>query len=277
MATVQCIQCGVMFNVVPARLSTAKFCSYACRGAWRKVNYRGDANPRWTGGVREKHCQRCGVAFRQNPTEAISTFAKRKFCTKACADVGGFRYSGKDHPNYREEARRRNRGQHHHKWVNAVISRDKATCQHCGAVGVELHAHHIKSFRDHPELRFDVSNGITLCYKCHWAVHTALDEKAVNSGNIPPGNAEDNPEPSLRGNLLEGVTTRGRAYRRWVGPCVFCGNTVSRRLSDVKGRKAIFCNHSCAMKFTQARLRKERDANGSNASTSAAPERDEIV
>ncbi|WP_416360620.1 HNH endonuclease [Burkholderia gladioli] len=50
--------------------------------------------------------------------------------------------------------------------------RDRFTCQHCGdARGGNLHAHHILPFATHPELRVDVSNGITLCKPCHKAVH----------------------------------------------------------------------------------------------------------
>jgi 5-methylcytosine-specific restriction endonuclease McrA len=230
----------------------------------------GKHHPRWLGGERKKKaCQFCGEKFGQKPTEAVTTFWKRKFCSKPCADKGGFRYTGKEHPNYREEARRKNRGGSHHKWVNAVISRDKATCRKCGAQGVELHAHHIKSYRDHPELRFDVDNGLTLCFRCHWETHTALTAKAVNSVNTRKGNTE----PSLQGNLLEGVTTRGRACRRVVVPCGWCGNIVSKRLSDAKGKKALFCNKRC-MGFWAWHKNKSL---GSNSSTSPAPERDEIV
>lgn len=246
MERLKCAVCSKVFEVVPARIKTAKFCSNKCAGEWRRNNFRGESNPNFRGGGL-RPCQHCGEKFWARPS-----MADQKFCSKGCADKGGFRYSGKDHPNYREDARRKSRGGSHHKWVNAVISRDGAKCQCCGVVEVELHAHHIKSYRDHPELRFDVSNGITLCYKCHWEVHAALNAKAVNSGNIQPGKAEDNPEPSSRGNPLEGVTTRGRAYRRWVGPCAWCGTTISKRWSDTKGKANLFCNKHCMGKHTAA-------------------------
>ncbi len=276
MLAVQCVQCSKEFHVRPYRKDSAKFCSILCRSNWRKEHFSGENNPNFRGG-RFKPCQECG-----SPFWVIPATEHKKFCSKPCADKGGLRYTGKDHPSYREDARRRNRGGSHHKWVNAVISRDKATCQHCGATEVELHAHHIKSYKDHPELRFDVANGITLCFKCHWAVHTALNEKAVNSVNTLTGNAEGNTEPSLRGNLLEGVTTRGRAYRRWVGPCDWCKTTISKRWSDVKGKNAHFCGKHCMGKWLAANRTYRRWANPEFptaviASTSPAPERDDIV
>lgn len=246
---VKCEQCGKEKAVIPAVAKTFRFCSVRCRADWRSTNWVGDKHPRWTGGQREKACQECGETFKIREGQPITTFKKQKFCSKDCADKGGFRYSGESHPNYREEARRKNRGGSHHKWVNAVISRDGAKCVRCGVSGVELHAHHIKSYRDHPELRFEVSNGMTVCYRCHWAIHSAENENGVNSGKLLTGGAEDNPEPSQSGNVLEGLTTRGRAYRRWVGECPQCGGFISKRLSDVKDNARTFCSKSCKAKW----------------------------
>ena len=62
------------------------------------------------------------------------------------------------------------------KWRDKVFKRDKYACQKCGAkcgggVVVELHAHHIRGFAQHPKLRFEVNNGTTLCVDCHHREH----------------------------------------------------------------------------------------------------------
>lgn len=52
-------------------------------------------------------------------------------------------------------------------WRDSVFKRDNYTCVICGSKGRYLNADHIKQFAYFPELRFDVSNGRTLCVLCH--------------------------------------------------------------------------------------------------------------
>jgi len=54
-------------------------------------------------------------------------------------------------------------------WASMVKLRDKQ-CTKCSSV-YDLHAHHIKSFKDNEELRYDLNNGITLCGQCHRKWH----------------------------------------------------------------------------------------------------------
>lgn len=56
------------------------------------------------------------------------------------------------------------------KWKNDVLKRDEGKCKRCGSKN-NLHIHHIKSFAEYKDLRFEVNNGITLCKKCHKEVH----------------------------------------------------------------------------------------------------------
>lgn len=60
------------------------------------------------------------------------------------------------------------------KWRMKVFQRDNFTCQICGQVGGKLNAHHIKSFAKYKKLRTVVSNGITLCEKCHKQLHKEM-------------------------------------------------------------------------------------------------------
>lgn len=54
------------------------------------------------------------------------------------------------------------------KWRRDVYTRDNYECQwpNCNCKK-KLNAHHILRWSDHPGLRYNVSNGITLCKKHH--------------------------------------------------------------------------------------------------------------
>ncbi len=61
------------------------------------------------------------------------------------------------------------------EWRLSVYKRDGFKCVGCGdATGGNLQAHHILSFADYPEERFNVSNGTTLCRECHKKVHPEI-------------------------------------------------------------------------------------------------------
>ncbi len=54
-------------------------------------------------------------------------------------------------------------------WSQAIRKRD-GKCLTCG-IGSNLHAHHIERFILNKEKQFDLSNGITLCVRCHYRKH----------------------------------------------------------------------------------------------------------
>jgi DNA-binding XRE family transcriptional regulator len=232
---IKCINCKKLFHVVPARQKTAKFCSRLCKGEWMSQNLRGDNHPNWQKDRPTiKHCKLCGNELIQGKTEAISSFRKRKFCSKECADNGGLRYEGESHPNYKIDSRRKAERGKHGAWARAVISRDNGTCQKCGAKNLELHAHHIEPFAENPEKRWDIGNGITLCYKCHWEAHELdIQHEKFLQGDVIP---------------VEGFK-RGKPSRRWEGYCKWCDNFISKQWSQRKNRINHFCSKSCAQKY----------------------------
>ena len=52
------------------------------------------------------------------------------------------------------------------QWRISVLKRDKYKCKLCSSIE-KLEANHIKRFSEYIELRFEISNGITLCNPCH--------------------------------------------------------------------------------------------------------------
>jgi len=157
-----------------------------------KCNFRNKNHAKY---MYRESCKNCGEPFLAQPQ------SKAKFCDKSCKVIyenNKREYkSGKEHPLYgtkNPDASKRMKennpvgiGKNNSNWKGgvtpknrlirtstkytewrlSVYERDKFTCQECKERGGSLNAHHIKTFADYPELRFEVSNGITLCEDCH--------------------------------------------------------------------------------------------------------------
>lgn len=75
-------------------------------------------------------------------------------------------------PNLTEEDRVNNRDyKEYFEFVQKVLYRDNYTCQCCGHKSTGLVVHHLNGYHWYKEGRTDVTNGITLCDKCHKTYH----------------------------------------------------------------------------------------------------------
>lgn len=74
------------------------------------------------------------------------------------------------------------------KWAMSVKERDGFRCKNtnCNSRTGIMHAHHIRNYADYPEFRLEISNGITLCERCHRDFHSQFG----NSRNTPEQLAE---------------------------------------------------------------------------------------
>ncbi len=77
----------------------------------------------------------------------------------------------------------------YHNWRKSVFDRDLYTCKCCGdrngnGHAVKLCAHHIKNWKDFPDERYDVNNGIALCESCHIKFHSIYGKKLNNDKQL---------------------------------------------------------------------------------------------
>lgn len=84
-----------------------------------------------------------------------------------------------DHSRTMEERIKDRRYPEYYEWRRNVFERDDFTCQICGLRGGRLAAHHIQGFAKYPDLRTEVSNGITLCADCHKTYHRKIEHNTA--------------------------------------------------------------------------------------------------
>ena len=161
---ISCQICGKEFYVKPSRVEIAKYCSREC-------HHKGIA----TGKIecKCKVCRKTYFTFRSQ----LKRMNGSKYCSKKCQGRGITLFHSRENAHNWQggktaESRLIRRSAEWKKWRKAVFERDNYTCQECGGNRVILEPHHLKQFAHFPELRFEVSNGQTLCYECHQKTKT---------------------------------------------------------------------------------------------------------
>ncbi len=168
-----CSNCSGVFNKaytesVRAFLERRKHCSRECRAVTQtgvKLPESTVANMRGKVAHNKKlylskTCAECGGFF-----SVPQRLEAQKCCSVQCA--GAFKNEGKSPLNkvLRMSAA-------YKAWRTLVFERDDYTCRECSQRGGKLHADHIQPFAFFLKLRFEVSNGRTLCVPCHMKTET---------------------------------------------------------------------------------------------------------
>lgn len=160
-----CKECGQRYSGVGRWDKVTKYCSRRCSG---RATGRGRIP--WNRTNIYVSCKVCELKFRVT----LTTKRLRRTCSKACYKIYRQNFRVEQASNWQGGKVAKNRlirGRIEYKdWRKSVFERDDYTCQQCNKRGVYLNAHHVKPFSKFPELRFDVSNGQTLCRDCHYSV-----------------------------------------------------------------------------------------------------------
>ena len=168
---IKCEVCGAELkrDKNQQRRNKHNFCSRKCYEVWWKKNVlgSGEKNHKWKPKTEIK-CACCGKKF--NVSAYMANTAK--FCSRSCS--AKYYFTGSNNPQWKGGVTEFNdkfrKSEEYKQWRADVYKRDNWTCQECGYKGRQLVAHHIKKFADYPELRLELSNGITLCRKCHASI-----------------------------------------------------------------------------------------------------------
>lgn len=118
--------------------------------------------PAWNKGKKINHTHHLlGTKHSDETRKKMSEKAKNRFSVI------------QNHPRYKTDrsslAKRQQRNDSaYFAWRRDVWSRDKFKCKISdGNCSGRIEAHHILSWKDYPELRYEVNNGITLCHHHH--------------------------------------------------------------------------------------------------------------
>lgn len=160
-------ECANCFRVFQQAYPGKKYCNRACYDTARYAKAH-------------RICLICGKRF-----EYYKSRGAVKYCSRTCyfkapisiATRQARAHHGENHPNWKGGVMKGRKDRNlaiYKNWRNAIFARDHYTCVGCGIKNqqglgrtVRLEADHIKSWNEFPELRYEVSNGRTLCKECH--------------------------------------------------------------------------------------------------------------
>lgn len=109
--------------------------------------------------LKSGHTQSCGCL----QVEAVT----------ALCGSSHYRYNHNLSNEQRDELEKSRRSLNFHRFRKAVKERDNNMCVICGAEK-DLVVHHLENFKNNELLRYEVSNGVTLCRACHVEFHTVF-------------------------------------------------------------------------------------------------------
>jgi hypothetical protein len=173
-----CLICNKKFK--PTRHSLGKYCSVKCSGKSRIGNTFRAGIPAWNKGIKgihlspksefkqqpipTKNCEQCSKEFGKPYGFNKGRWIKVRFCSTECSSKGNSSWKGGITP-INTKIRNSNK---FIEWAKYIKQRDNFECQICGEIGGKLRSNHIRKFADYPDLRFDSTNGITICTRCDY-------------------------------------------------------------------------------------------------------------
>lgn len=148
-----CEICGKKFKGM--KHNANRFCSRECYNQYHNIENKNRECP---------VCHKIFAADRQS----------RIYCSVECYNKDRHMPKGENHHNWKGGISKENDKKDswdYKNWRKQVYERDNWTCQQCFIKGKKINAHHIKSWKYYPELRYSVDNGITVCEDCHKQIH----------------------------------------------------------------------------------------------------------
>lgn len=161
------------------KISNAQIGKYVSKETRIKIGLSGKGRIPYNKGINtssiNKNCKVCDIEFISNKS------ADRKYCGIKCYRKDNIK---KNHYKWIDDRDkiigRHNRDIHDpdiKQWRKAVFIRDNYKCklQDSNCSG-KIEAHHIFRWKDYKDLRYEISNGITLCHQHHSKIKNKEDE-----------------------------------------------------------------------------------------------------